>query len=384
VKSSPVSTARFSSSEHDLLRQAISEFTTREITDHLGEWERTGSVPRDLHRKAGDAGYLGVGFPEDVGGSGGDMLHRVALIEQMILSGASSGLCTALLTHGLALPPLLAHGSPAQLDRWVRPALAGRLIPALAITEPDTGSDVLGIRTTAERHGDHYVVRGTKMYITSGARADFVVTAVRTSPGRVGALSLLVIEAGAAGFSARVLDKMGWACSDTAELTFSDVLVPAANLVGREGSGFGQLMRNLPAERLYVAVEAYATAQRCFDLARDWARSRVVAGEPLVTRQVLRHLLAEMARRTDVARVYVQQVAGRLQAGERVDTEICMAKNTAVEACQFVVDQALQIFGASGYMHGTEIERHYRDCRALRLVAGTSEIMTELIARAVV
>jgi acyl-CoA dehydrogenase len=367
-----------------MLRESVAEFTEREIVGHLADWERDGLVPRDLHRKAGEAGFLGLGFPEEIGGSGGDLFHRIVLIEQLSRSGASSGLCTALLSHGLALPPIVASGRRAHIDRWVQPALQGRLIPALAVTEPEAGSDVLAIRTRADRQGDKYVINGQKTYITSGTRADFVVTAVRTRPGRIGALSLVVVEGSSAGFEKRLLEKMGWACSDTAELTFADVTVPAEDRLGREGNGFGLLMQTLAIERLYVAVEAYATAQRSFDLARDWARCRLVFGEPLVAKQLVRQTLAEMARRTDVAREYVWQVADRMQRGERAVTEICMAKNTAVEACQFVVDQALQIFGASGYMRGTEIERHYRDVRALRIVAGTTEIMTEMIAKAVV
>lgn len=382
-RSSPA-IGRSLSSEHELLRESVAEFTEREISGHLDDWERNGLVPEELHRKAGAAGFLGIGFPEAIGGSGGDIFHRIVLIEALIRSGASSGLCTALLSHGLALPPIVASGNPAHVDRWVRPALQGHSILALAVTEPDAGSDVLEMRTRGVRQGDNYIVNGNKTYITSGARADFVVTAVRTRPGRIGSLSLMVVEAASAGLERRVLSKMGWSCSDTAELAFANVRVPVGALLGREGSGFGQLMRTLPVERLYVAVEAYATAQRSFELAREWARERVVFGEPLAAKQVTRHTLAEMARRTDVAREYVWHVAERLQRGERVETEICMAKNTAVEACQFAVDQALQIFGASGYMRGTEIERHYRDARALRLVAGTTEIMTEMIARAVV
>jgi acyl-CoA dehydrogenase len=375
---------RFFGPEHEALRESVAEFAKREIDGHLADWERDGLVPRDLHRKAGEAGFLGIGFPEEVGGSGGDLFHRIVLIEQLIESGASTGLCTALLSHGLALPPIIASGRQSHIDRWVRPALQGQLIPALAVTEPEAGSDVLAIRTRADRAGRHYVINGQKAYITSGTRADFIVTAVRTRPGRVGALSLLVVQGGSAGLGTRILDKMGWACSDTAELTFTDVAVPAEHCLGHEGGGFGLLMGALPIERLYVAVEAYATAQRSFELARDWARRRIVFGEPLAAKQLVRQALAEMARRTDVAREYVWQVADRVQHGEKAGTQICMAKNTAVETCQFVVDQALQIFGASGYMRGMEIERHYRDVRALRIVAGTSEIMTEIIAKAVV
>jgi acyl-CoA dehydrogenase len=255
------------------------------------------------------------------------------------------------------------------------------MVAAIAVTEPDAGSDVARIKTRAVRDGDHYVVNGAKTYITSGLRADFVTTAVRTGGEGHRGLSLLVIEKGTPGFSAgKRLEKMGWWCSDTAELAFADVRVPAANLVGAEGAGFRQIMQHFVSERLYIAMQAYATAQRCLDLAIRWARAREAFGSRLADKPVIRHKLAEMARQTDVAREYVRVVAGRFAAGEDVGREAAMAKNTAVLACQSVVDEAVQIHGGMGYMRESEVERHYRDARILGIGGGTNEIMNEVIA----
>ncbi len=357
-----------------LFRETVREFARREVVPQLDEWERAGEVPRELHRKAADAGILGAGYPEEVGGEGGDFLDSLAVSEELILAGGSSGLCAALLTHGIALPHLVAAGDPEQIERFVRPTLAGERIGALAVTEPDGGSDVRSIRTRAERDGDHFVVNGSKTYITSGCRADFVTTAVRTGDS----VSLLVVEE----FEVtRRLEKMGWLCSDTAEIAFRDIRVPAANLVGEEGTGLAQIMSNFVSERLAMAAQACATARRCLDLSVEWAKARRTFGEPLVAHQVIRHKLAEMARRTEVARTYVSAVAGRYVGGEDVRTEAAMAKNTAVEACDFAVYEAVQIHGGLGYMRDSEVERHYRDARIMGIGGGTTEIMNELIAR---
>lgn len=368
--------------EHELLRASVRAFVAREVAGHIDEWERAGEVPRALHERAGAAGILGIGFPEAVGGSGGDVLHTMVLVEELVQGGGSSGLCAALLTHGIALPPILAAGDPAQVDRWVRPALAGRAIGALAVTEPDAGSDVARIRTRAVRDGDAYVVSGSKTFITSGARADFVTVLVRTGGPGTSGLTLLVVERGTPGFRVgRRLEKVGWWCSDTAELSFEEARVPVSHRVGEEGTGFARLMANFQSERLFLAVQAYATAQRCLELALSWARAREVFGSPLAEKQVIRHKLAEMARQTDVAREYTRAVARRLRRGEDVAVAVAMAKNTAVEACRFVTHEAVQIHGGMGCMRESEVERHYRDARILSIGGGTTEIMNEIIAR---
>ncbi|MEH0829164.1 MULTISPECIES: acyl-CoA dehydrogenase family protein [unclassified Micromonospora] len=368
--------------ERRQLRELTRSFVTREVLPHLSDWERAGEVPRSLHETAAKIGLLGVGFPESVGGSGGDLLDSMVVTEEIIRSGGSSGLVAALFTHGIALPHMVGTQDEALIEKYVRPALAGTMIGALAITEPDGGSDVAGIRTCAVRDGDHYVVNGAKTYITSGVRADFVTTAVCTDFPGSGSVSLLVIDKGSPGFTVgRRLEKLGWHCSDTAELSFVDVRVPGTNRVGPEDTGFLAIMQQFANERLSLATQAYATAQRCVDLAVQWCRDRQTFGRPLVGRQVVRHRLAEMHSRTDAARAYVHDVAERVAAGQPVVTEVAIAKNVAVSACDFVVDAALQLHGGFGYMRDAEVERHYRDARLLGIGGGTTEIMNEIIAK---
>jgi acyl-CoA dehydrogenase len=370
------------SPEQEALRDSARTFVEREVLPRLQAWEEARSLPRDLHLEAAKQGFLGVSFPEEVGGSGGGLLDSVALTEAVIEAGGSGGLVAGLFTHGIALPHIAASGNPDLVDRFVRPTLAGELIGALAITEPDGGSDVAGIRTTAVREGDHYVVNGAKTFITSGVRADYVTTAVRTGgPGHVG-ISLLVVEKGTPGFGVtRQLEKMGWHCSDTAELSYADVRVPVDNLVGEEGSGFAQIATAFVTERVGLAVQGYSTAERCLRLAADHARARVTFGEPLVRRQVVRHKLVGMHRRIDAARTYTREVARRYDAGEQPLVEALHAKKLGAEAASYCVDEAVQLHGGTGYMNGTEVERHYRDARLLAIGGGANEVLDDLAAK---
>ena len=375
------------SPERAALREAASLFTRREIAPHLQEWEDAGELPRSLHAATAKAGLLGVGFPEDVGGEGGDLLDSVTVTEGIYDGGGSGGLIASLFTHGIALPHIVASGDAGLIDRFVRPTLAGELIGSLAITEPEGGSDVGSIRTRAVRDGDHYVVNGAKTFITSGTRADFVTTAVRTggefAPGRGhGGVSLLVIEAGTPGFTVdRKLDKMGWHCSDTAQLSFVDCHVPAANLVGEEGTGFVQIASQFVVERIGLAVQGYATAARALALAAAYCHERETFGKPLATRQVVRHKLVEMRRQVETARTYTHAVAARHVAGEQVDAEACLAKETGVKTAEAVCHEAVQLFGGTGYMRGSEVEMHYRDARILGIGGGANEVLADLSAR---
>ena len=364
------------------LRELGREFVRREVAPHLDDWEAAGEIPRSLHRTAAQQGLLGVSFPEAVGGEGGDVLDTVDLQEGMFSAGASSGLMAGLFTGGIALPHLAAHGTPYLVDRFVRPTLAGESIGSLAITEPDGGSDVAGLRTTARREGDAYVVNGTKTFITSGVRADFVTTAVRTGGAGHAGISLLVIEKGTPGFTVdRALTKMGWHCSDTAELSFVDVRFPAAHLVGAENSGFYLIAEQFVVERLALAVHAYGIAARSLELTLAYCRTRETFGRPLVANQVVRHRLVEMRRQVEVARTYTREVARRHAAGESVIAEVCLAKQTACDAATYVCDQAVQLHGGTGYLHGTEVERHYRDARILPIGGGATEVLTDLAAK---
>jgi acyl-CoA dehydrogenase len=372
----------FDSDERAALRDTVRRFVESDVLPYQDEWERAGELPRALHERAASLGLLGASFPASVGGGGGDAVDALIIGEQLHYSGAAGGVYASLFTSGISLPHLVAAADPWQLDRWVRPTLDGALIGSLAITEPDAGSDVAGIRTTAKRDGDEFVVNGTKTYITSGARADFVVTAVRTGDTGAHGISLLVVERGTPGFTVtRRLDKMGWLCSDTAELSYVDVRVPARHLVGALDSGFAQLAQHFVSERVGLAVQAYASAQRALDVTVAWCRDRETFGRPLISRQTVQHTLAEMARRVEVARVYARSVVERSLTEAGLVKEACFAKNTAVEAGMWVVDQAVQLHGGMGYLRGTEVERHYRDMRILGIGGGTNEILTGLAAK---
>ena len=376
-------TAAFETPERQALRDTVRRFVRTDVLPHLAEWEQAGELPRSLHKRAADLGLIGLSYPESVGGGGGDDVDGVVLCEELHYAGASGGLFASLFTSGISLPHIVASGNSALIDRYVRPTIAGDLIGSLAITEPDGGSDVAGIRTTAKRDGDHYVVNGAKTFITSGVRADFVVTAVRTGDAGAHGISLLVVDKGTPGFTVSAkLDKMGWLCSDTAELNYADVRVPVENLVGDENSGFIQIAMNFVSERIGLAVQAYSSAQRCLDLTVEWCRMRETFGRPLISRQTVQHTLAEMARRIEVARVYVRSVAERAAAGETdLVKEACFAKNTAVETGMWVVDRAVQLHGGMGYMRESEVERQYRDMRILGIGGGTDEILTGLAAK---
>jgi acyl-CoA dehydrogenase len=368
--------------EQQALQESARAFVRAEVVPHLQEWEDAGLVPRELHAKVAKLGLLGLGVEESLGGSGGTFLDALAVSEAFTEAGASSGLLAALFTSGIALPHIVGSGNADLVDRFVRPTLAGDKIGSLAVTEPGGGSDVANIRTTAVRDGESYLVNGGKTFITSGVRADFVTTAVRTGgPGHAG-ISLLVVEKGTPGFTVdRSLSKMGWHCSDTAELGFSDARVPAANLVGEENTGFAQLAQAFVTERLALAAHGYGIAARALDLTADHARRRETFGRPLVANQVVRHRLVEMHRRVDVARTYTREVARRYAAGESPLVEALHAKATAVETAAYVCDQAVQLHGGTGYLHGTEVERHYRDARILGIGGGATEVLDDLNAR---
>lgn len=369
--------------ERMALRKSVRAFAEREILPHVEEWEQIGELPRELSRRTAQAGLLGVGFPEEVGGEGGDSADVAIICEELHESGVPGGVFASLFTVGIAVPHMIASGDARLIEKFVRPTLRGELIGSLAITEPGGGSDVGHLRTTAVRDGDVYVVNGSKTYITSAVRGDYVVAAVRTGgPGAAG-ISMMVIEKGAAGFEvSRKLAKMGWRSSDTAELSFTDVRVPVENLVGAENTGFFQIAQAFVSERIGLAVQAYSSAQRCLDITVAWCRDRQTFGKPLIARQTVQNTLAEMARRIDVARVYSRNIIEReLDGDTNLIAPVCFAKNTAVEAGEWVANQAVQLFGGMGYMAESEVERQYRDMRILGIGGGTTEIMTSLAAK---
>jgi acyl-CoA dehydrogenase len=374
------------SPERRALCDSVASLTKKEIVPNLPQWEEDGMLPRELHAAVAKAGFLGLGFPEEVGGSGGDLVDVTVATEAMLEAGGSGGVQASLFTHGIALPHIVENGSADLIDRYVRPTLAGETIGSLGITEPGTGSDVANLRTRAVRDGDDYVINGAKMFITSGVRADFVTTVVRTGEDGHGGLSLIVVDKGTPGFTvSKSLKKMGWWCSDTAELAYDNVRVPAQNLVGEENQGFYYVMQQFVTERLGLATQAYATAQRCLDLSVEYARQRETFGKPLISRQVIRHKLVEMHRRTDAARKVTRLAVERALETDKTDMSLILdavlAKNTAVQTVEWVANEAVQVHGGMGYMRESEVDRHFRDMRILGIGGGANEVLTDLASK---
>ena len=382
------------SAEHEAFRASVRRFVDAEIAPHVNAWDEAGTFPRALYRRAAEVGITAIGYPEALGGTPADVFFSIAAAEEIARAGCG-GVQASLGSHGIALPPIVAHGSEALRQRVVPPVLRGEKIAALCITEPGGGSDVAALKTTARRDGDHYVVNGEKTFITSGLRADVLTVAVRTDPsdkGPVGppnkgpaGLSLLVIDGDTPGLQRSELKKMGWWCSDTAHLAFTNCRVPVANRVGDEGEGFKAIMHNFNSERLMMAAMACSYGEACTREALDWARERTTFGAPLSERQVIRHKLVDMAARVEAARALVYDLAYRLEhrLGAHPDlvARTCMAKVLATQALQFCADQAVQILGGMGYMRGTRSERLYREAKVMMIGGGSEEIMKDLAAR---
>ncbi len=372
----------FETEEHRALRQQARRFAAKEIAPHALEWEEACEFPREMYRRIADAGLCGVGYPEEVGGGGGDLSHALVAAEEMVIAGKSVGTVVGLGSHGIALPPIIHFGTEEQKDRFVRPVLRGEKICALGITEPGGGSDVASLRTRAVRDGDSYVVNGSKTFITSGCRADFVTTAVRTGGEKHAGISMLVIERGTPGFEvSRKLDKMGWWASDTAELSFEDCRVPAENLIGAEGAGFAAIMANFVTERLMLAGQCVTIAELAYQESIAYARERTAFDKTLSGFQVIRHKLADMATRIAAARALTGECIIRFLDGDARPSLAAMAKNTATDMCSFVTDQAVQIHGGYGYMREYVVERLYRDARLYPIGGGTREIMNEIVSK---
>ncbi|MFO7560058.1 MAG: acyl-CoA dehydrogenase family protein [Desulfobacterales bacterium] len=367
--------------EHDLLRQALRDFVKKEILPHIEEWEEAGEFPRELHKKVGDLGFLGVTFPEEVGGASGDIFDSIVVNEELMRSG-SGGLAAGLGSLGIALPPIVYKGTPEQKEKFVKPVLAGDRIAALGITEPGGGSDVANIKTTAILDGDHYIINGSKTFITSGVRADQLTCAVRTGGEGAHGISFLVIESDTPGYSVgSKLKKTGWWASDTAEIFLDNCRVPAENLIGEENMGFYTIMENFQMERLQLCVMANMTAQMALEEAMKYAKKREAFGKPLTGFQVTRHKLVDMATLVEVSREFTYRIAAKIDAGINQVKEISMAKNFACDVSDKVTYDAVQLFGGYGYMRGYLVERLYRDNRILSIGGGTTEIMKEIISR---
>ncbi|KAF1071579.1 MAG: Acyl-CoA dehydrogenase [Pseudomonas citronellolis] len=367
---------------HQLIRHSVRRFVEREILPHIADWEEAEEFPLELYRQAGEAGILGIGYPEALGGSHeGDLFAKVAVSEELMRSG-SGGLVAGLGSLDIGLPPVIKWGSPNLRERIAPPVLRGEKIMALAVTEPGGGSDVANLKTRTVRDGEYYRVNGSKTFITSGVRADYYSVAVRTGSEGYGGISLLLVEKGTPGFSVgRKLKKMGWWASDTAELFFEDCRVPRENLIGAENMGFACIMANFQSERLALAIMANMTAQLALEEALRWSAEREAFGRPIGKFQVLRHRLAEMATQVEVSREFTYRQAARMAAGKSVIREISMAKNFATDVADRVVHDAVQVLGGMGFMRESLVERLFRDNRILSIGGGTREIMNEIIAK---
>jgi len=367
--------------KHLAFRQRLRKFLESEIIPHVDQWEEMGEFPRELYQKAGNVGLLGIGYPEELGGTPGDIFFQIAAWEEIMRCG-SGGVAAGVGSLNIALPPIIRHGTKEQKERYVKPVLCGEKIAALAITEPGGGSDVAGLQTTAERDGDGYVVNGSKTFITSGFRADQITCAVRTgSPGAQG-VSLLVIESNTPGYSvSEKLKKTGWWASDTAQIFFDNCRVPFKNLIGEENQGFYGIMENFQAERLQLAVMANMTSQIAVEEAIKYARHREAFGKPISGFQVIRHKIVDMATQVEVSREFTYRVAAKMDAGLNQIKEISMAKNFACTVSDKVTYDAVQIFGGYGFMRGYPVERLFRDNRVLSIGGGTTEIMKEIISK---
>jgi acyl-CoA dehydrogenase len=367
---------------HEALAQSVRRFVEREIAPHIDRWEVEGELPRSLHEKAAEAGILGLRYPEEYGGhsEGFDIFHGLTQTEELARVGAG-GLGASLMTHGIGLPPILALGSEDMKRRVAPPVLAGDKIIALGITEPSGGSDVANLRTKAVRDGNHYIVNGSKMFITSGMRADWLTCAVRTGGEGAGGVSLLLIEMDAPGVSRTRLDKMGWRCSDTAAIYFEDVRVPTENLIGPENGGFIGIMRNFNSERLGMAMGCCAYARVCLKEAAEWAQQRETFGKTLVKHQSIRIKLANMARQVGATQAWVDLCAWQVQHGRDKPADFAMLKVQATQMLESVARDAAQILGGASYITGSKIERIYREVRVNAIGGGSEEIMLDLAGR---
>jgi acyl-CoA dehydrogenase len=369
--------------EHEELRETIRRFVENELRPHAREWEDAQWFPNEVFTRMAELGFLGLKYPEEYGGQGGDYLHDAVLTEELSRCG-SGGLAAGIGAHiSIATPPIWKFGTEDQKRRWLAPAIAGEKIGALGITEPEAGSDVAGLRTSAKKVDGGYVVNGSKTFITNGVRADFVVTAVKTTEeGGHHGISFLVIEKGMEGFSvSRKLEKLGWHASDTGELAFDDVFVADENLLGDENKGFYLIMANFQWERLVMALGSVAGMQATLERTIQFALERETFGRPIAKHQAIRHKLAEMAMKVETGRALTYHALRLFAEGHDAIREVTMAKLKTQRDAFDVADDAIQIHGGAGYMREYDVERAARDARLGPIGGGTDEIMKEILGK---
>ena len=369
--------------EHHEWRAQLRRFFDREVIPYAAQWDEDGRIPDELWPKSAAVGILGLGYPEEFGcvSEGIDIWYSIILNEEMARI-AVGGVSATLLVHGIALPPVINFGSEAIKQMVAPPVLAGTKRISLGITEPGAGSDVAHLTTTARLDGDHYVVNGSKTYITGGMNANWFTTAVRTGGEGAGGVSALLIPADAEGVSRNALDKkQGWWCSDTATIYFDNVRVPVGNLIGQENKGFSVIMNNFNAERLAMAAAMEGLSRVCLADAVTWARERTTFGQRLADHQVIRHKIAEMKMRLNATQAYLQLVCQEVEAGNENAGDIALLKVQCSQTMEFCAREAMQILGGIGYMRGNRVERIYREVRVNAIGGGSEEIMRDLAAR---
>jgi acyl-CoA dehydrogenase len=375
----------FYNESHHAWREELKKFVAKEIAPFVEEWEEAGEFPRELYKKAGDFGLLGMGYPEQYGGTyeGIDIFHGIVTSEE--LAQGSGGIAASLLSLNISLPLILALGTEEQKEKYITPVIAGDKIACLGVTEPSGGSDVAGIKTKAIRDGSDYVLNGSKMFITSGMRADYYVIACRTGGPGTSGISAIVVEKGTPGFTQTPLKKMGWLASDTAVLYFDDCRVPAENLIGGENSGWAGIMSNFSQERLGLAAGMNAYSQICIDESVAWARDRMTFGKPLIENQVIRHKLSEMSRMVNATKAYMELLTWRVMNGEKPTADLSLLKVQASKTMEYCAREAMQILGGAGYLRANsgpgKVERIYREVRVNAIGGGSEEIMLDLAAK---
>jgi acyl-CoA dehydrogenase len=377
--------SQYFNQDHQLFRQSVRQFIEKEVIPNTEKWETERQIPKSVFKKMGDLGYLGINFSEDYGGMNADLWYSVVFLEEIARS-TMGGFSTAVSVHQfMAINHIAKIGSPFLKEKYLAPAIAGEKIAALGITEPNAGSDVSAILTTAVREGDFYVINGSKTFITNGTYGDFITLTCKTNTAAgANGVSLIVVDLDTEGVSRTKLNKMGWHSSDTAEIRFDNVRVPVEHLIGQENAGFYYLMESLQLERLVAAIMAVAGAELSLDLTIQYLHEREAFGKPIAKYQAIRHKIAEMATEVDIAREFVYSTCWKFTHGEVVVKECSMAKLFTSELAKRVADGCLQFFGGFGYIEDYPICRIYRDARVGTIAGGTSEIMKEIIGKIVV
>lgn len=372
----------FETEERRAFRETVRRFVAEEITPYVDDWDERGSVPHDLHVKAGALGAFGFGAEEKWGGLGfDDCFMRAAWGEEIAQCGAG-GVAAALGARSISIKPIRDLAPDSIRDRVLPEIISGQKSSSLAITEPSGGSDVAGMQTTARRDGDDFILNGQKTFITGGMTSDYFVVGARTAPGRLDGISLFFVEANTSGFSRTEIDrKMGWWCSDQATLYFEDCRIPASALLGEEGRGFLAIVDNFNSERIGLIAGMLGAMKLCLREALAWARERETFGRPLSQHQVIRHKLAEMSARTDMIEAYLNTICWQVNEGRTPVAEISKAKFSASKALEYCASEAMQILGGAGYLRGHPVERIYREVKVQAIGGGSEEIMRDLAAR---